>query len=114
YHSYLLDDNGQLILLPSSGETEAGSAGEQPARDNRKQNELDKWSMADELCSSSSFWIMPKKTQKTVRYFRILQGVHPLPNSAQHAQLERSESQPLCKANTQLAPWRLSTLAQQA
>ncbi|MFA5510785.1 MAG: hypothetical protein WC228_07965, partial [Candidatus Cloacimonadaceae bacterium] len=44
----------------------------------RKQNELDKRSMADELCSCSSFWIMPKKTQKTVRYFRILHGVSPL------------------------------------
>jgi len=50
--------------MNQSGETEAGSAGEQPARDSRKQNELDKWSMADELCSSSSFWHIHKKNSK--------------------------------------------------
>jgi len=35
----ILDSKESNLDFPNSGETEAGSAGEQPARDNRKQNE---------------------------------------------------------------------------
>jgi len=67
-----LTTNINTVRLTLSGETETGSAGEQPARDSRTQGEPQRWGCARKSMPRKAHFGHALENPKTVRYFRVV------------------------------------------